>query len=314
MGSFNTFIDIVKNNREDFGAAVLLKLSTKQLLNWMSDEAFLKLRYRVIFHKKLDFKSPKTFNEKLQWMKLYDRNPDYIKLVDKYAVREYIAEKIGEEYLIPLLGVWDSPEEIDYDSLPEQFVLKCNHDSGSVIICRDKSAFDKEAANKKLKYHLGRNLYNWGREWPYKHVKPRVIAEKFLSELSGDVPDYKIFCFGGIPKVILLCADRFTEGGLRENFYDTDWNLLPVRRPLHPNTDYEVKKPGTLDEMLKLAKVLSEGKTFSRIDFYDVNGKVYFGEITFFPASGLESFEPDEWDLKLGEWIELPEKNQNTEL
>lgn len=307
MGSFNTFIDIVKNNRDQFGAALLLKLSTKQLLNWMPDKAFLKLRYRVIFHKKLSFKNPETFSEKLQWMKLYDRNPEYIKLVDKYEVRNYVSEKIGEEYLIPLLGVYNSPEEIDYDTLPDQFVLKCNHDSGSVVICRDKSTFDKTAANKKLSYHLGRNLFYWGREWPYKLVKPCIVAEEFLSELSGDVPDYKIFCFDGKPKVILLCADRFTTG-LKENFYDTEWNLLPVKRPLFPNTDYTVEKPGTLDEMLRLAEILAENKPFSRIDFYDVNGKIYFGEITFFPASGFEEFEPEEWDYKLGEWMNFPEK------
>lgn len=305
MNSIKTLINILKTDPSYLGAAILLKLSIKRMLNWMPDKMFINLRYRAIFHKRIDWKNPKTFNEKLQWIKLYDRNPEYIKMVDKYLVRDYIAEKIGEEHLIPLLGVYDSPEDIDYDSLPEQFVLKCNHDSGSVIICRDKSTFDRADANKKLSYHLGRNLYYWGREWPYKFVKPRIVVEKFLSELSGDVYDYKFFCFNGEVKCFKVDFDRFTDH--RANYFDLDGNLLDCGEVVcPPKFEHKVEIPKEINEMIALAEKLSKGIPFLRVDFYNVSGKIYFGELTFFPATGFGRFTDDKWDLKLGEWLELP--------
>ena len=305
MNSIKTMLNLLKTNPSYLGAAILLRLSIKRRLNWMPDKMFINLRYRAIFHKKIDWKNPKTFNEKLQWIKLNDHNPEYIKMVDKYLVREYIAEKIGEEYLIPLLGVYDSSEEIDYDILPEQFVLKCTHDSGSVIICRDKKAFDKDEANKKLSYCLSRNLFYWGREWPYKFVKPRIVAEKFLSELSGDVSDYKFFCFNGKVKCFKVDFDRFTDH--RANYFDPQGNLLDCGEVVcPPKFEHQVEIPKELEEMISLAERLAEGIPFVRVDFYDVDSKIYFGELTFFPATGFGRFTDDKWDSILGDWLELP--------
>lgn len=286
----------------------LYALSKPCISRLFSDEAFLKMKYRLIMGKKLDLDNPKTFNEKLQWLKLHDRKPEYTMMVDKYAVREYIAEKLGEEYLIPLLGVWDDPDDIDFDALPDKFVLKCNHNSGTgMCICRDKSKLDIEKVKKELRKGLKQDYYLTGREWPYKNVKRKILAEKFMADDShvNDLPDYKFFCFSGEPRIILVCSERFSKGGLRENFYDINWNLLELQRPTHKNTDDIIEKPKNLGLMLDLAKKLSQNIEFSRIDFYEVNGKVFFGEITFFPASGFEEFTPEEWDYKIGEYIKL---------
>lgn len=279
------------------------KLIYKGFLNFLPDEIFLKIRYRLEMGKKLNLKNPQTFNEKLQWLKLYDRNPEYTKMVDKYEVRKYIAEKIGEEYLIPLLGVWDSFDEIDFEKLPDQFVLKCTHDSGGLIICKDKSKLDINEARKKINKCLKRNFYYLTREWPYKNVKPRIIAEKFMVDESGtELKDYKIFCFNGEPKALFVATDRPYD--TRFDFYDIEFNHLPFTNG-HPNAEKEIKPPKGLSEMTELAKKLSEGMKQVRIDFYDINGKVYFGEITFFHWSGMVPFEPEEWDLKWGKLINL---------
>lgn len=253
--------------------------------------------------KKLDLKNPQTFNEKLQWLKLYDRNPEYTKMVDKYEVRKYIADKIGEEYLIPLLGVWDKFDDIDFSTLPDQFVLKCTHDSGGLVICKDKSKLDIEAARKKINKCLKRNFYKLTREWPYKNVKPRIIAEKLMVDESGtELKDYKIFCFNGDPKAMFIATDRPHD--TRFDFFDTEFNHLPFTNG-HPNATKEIKRPKGLEEMVQLAEKLSQGMKQVRIDFYDINGKVYFGEITFFHWSGMVPFEPEEWDYKFGEWINI---------
>lgn len=310
MGKIATLGRLLKNDHSKIRLAISNNISHSSLLRLIPDKAYLKLQYKLNFGKKLNLKSPETFNEKLQWLKLYDRKSEYVQLVDKYRVREYIANKIGKEYLIPLIGVWDKFEDIDFAKLPNQFVLKCNHDSGSVIICKDKNTFNFEKAKVKLSRGLKRNLYYFGREWCYKDVPPRIIAEEYLVDDSGDeLKDYKIFCFNGEPRIILVCADRFSSGGLRENFYDTNWNLLNLQRPKHPNTEYSVSKPESLDIMLSLARTLSQNIPFVRVDFYEVDGKVYFGEMTFFPASGFGLFTPEEWDYKLGEWIKLPNRN-----
>lgn len=274
---------------------------------FFDDKVYLKIRFMIAMRKKLNLRKPQTFNEKLQWLKLYDRNHEYTKMVDKYEVRKYIAEKIGEEYLIPLLGVWDSPDEIDFDSLPDQFVLKCTHNSGlGMCICKDKSNLDIEKVKKELKKGLKQNYFITSREWPYKNVKPRIIAEKFMVTESGEeIKDFKVHNFNGTPEFVLVCDGRFSKDGLTEDFYDLSWNHMKIKRPNIPNKSQLHLKPLTLDKMIELSNILAKGIPFVRTDFYEIDGKIYFGEITFFPASGMKSFVPEEWDCKWGELIKL---------
>jgi len=276
----------------------------------MPDRAYLKLMVRSQLGYSLELDNPRTFNQKLNWLKLYDRKPEYTNMVDKYAVREYIKERIGEQYLIPLVGgPWESVEEIDFDALPEQFVLKTTHDSGGVVICRDKQSFDIEAAKRKLQWHLKRE-YFWGkREWPYKNVLPRIVAEKYMKDRdSVNLPVYKIFCFGGEPKIFqTIQNDKTPEESI--DYFDTDWKLLDLRQNF-PNSEKPMEKPEALEEMLSLAARLSQGHAFLRTDLYSINGRVYFSEITFYTDAGLAKFEPKEWDEILGGWIELPEKTK----
>lgn len=284
-----------------------------KILSLIPDSLYLHMRYRSHTGKWLNLKNPKRFNEKLQWLKLYNRKPEYTVMVDKYLVREHIKNTIGEEYLIPLLGVWDSVDDIDFDALPDKFVIKCNHNSGEgMYICKDKSKIDVKKVKADLKRGLEQDYYLCDREWPYKNVPRKIVAEEFLDDGSGKgLNDFKFLCFNGEPSIILVCAERFSKEGLKENFYDTSWNHLPFKRPNLPNTEYEIKAPNKLDEMIDLAGILSQGIPFCRIDFYDVNDKVYFGEITFFPASGYGKFEPDKYDFVLGEKIKLPIKKIN---
>lgn len=282
---------------------MIKRLSIKGLLNWIPDKQFLQFSYRIEMGYPLNLKDPKTFNEKLQWLKLYNRNPEYTTMVDKYTVKKYISEKIGAEYIIPTLGVWNSFDEIDFDALPDQFVLKCTHDSGGLVVCRDKSCLNMDAARKKIETSLSNNFYYMGREWPYKDVPHRIIAEQYMAD---NLRDYKLFCFDGVPRMTLVCSERFTKDGLKEDFYDEAWNHLNVQRPAHGNAILPIQRPKQYELMKKLATKLSEKMPFARIDFYEINEKVYFGEITFYPDSGFEGFKPEEWDLKLGEWIKLP--------
>lgn len=276
---------------------------------FLSDEAYLKFGYRAKFGKKLNLNDPKTFNEKLQWLKLYDRKPEYTTMVDKYAVKDYVADKIGEEYIIPTLGVWDKFDDIDFDKLSEQFVLKCTHDSGGLAICRDKSSFDQKAAKKKIEKSLKYNYYkNGGREWPYKNVPPRIIAEQYMEdEKTHELRDYKFFCFDGEVKALFIASERYSNEETKFDFFDADFNHLPFTNG-HPNAKVLPEKPENFEEMKELAAKLSKGIPQARIDFYEVNGKTYFGEITFFHWSGLKPFDPEEWDYKFGEWIKLPNK------
>ena len=255
----------------------------------------------------MDFKNPKTYNEKLQWLKIYNRDPLYNTFVDKYLVKEYVAKKIGEQYIIPLLGKWNSFDEIDFDKLPDQFVLKCNHDCGGIVICRDKSSFDKVAAKKKLEEHLKENYYWQHREWPYKDVKPCIFAEKYMVDESGyELKDYKWFCFDGEPKVLFIAQDRENENeDTKFDFYDMAFNHLPIKNG-HPNANVIKEKPDGFEEMYNLAQVLSKGIPHVRVDFYNINGKIYFGELTLFHWSGFVKFEPKEWDKIFGDWIKLP--------
>ena len=275
----------------------------------LSDERFLKLAYKINLKKQLNLEHPVTFNEKLQWLKLYDRKPEYITMVDKYAVKQYVAERIGEEYIIPTLGVWDKFEDIDFDSLPNQFVLKCTHDSGGLVICRDKSNFDIQAAKKKITKCLKQNYYYAHREWPYKNVKHQIIAEVYMEDsVTAELRDYKFFCFNGEPRMLFVATERQKEGEeVKFDFFDMEYNHLDVRNG-HPNASVPPAKPSQFELMKKLAAVLSHGIPHVRVDFYEVDGKVYFGEMTFFHFSGFVPFEPEEWDVRLGEWISLPPK------
>lgn len=277
-----------------------------ELFKWMDDELYLKLFYLIVMGKKLNLDNPQTFNEKLQWLKLHDRKDIYTTMVDKYEAKKYVAEHIGEEYIIPTLGVWDSFEDINFDSLPNQFVLKCTHDSGGLVICRDKSTFDKNTARKKINRSLKSNFFWFGREWPYKNVKPRIIAEKYMEDTrSSDLKDYKFFCFNGNPRMTLVCSERFSSVGLKEDFFSETWEHLDIRRPGHRCSDQTIPRPKQYNLMKKIASELSKDIPFVRIDFYTINGHVYFGEITFYPTSGFVGFIPETADVQLGKKIML---------
>lgn len=277
--------------------------------NQMKDDEYLLRKYRAVMGKELHLDAPVTFNEKLQWLKLYDRKPVYTMMVDKYAVRQYIADTIGEEYLIPLLGVWDDPDEIDFDALPNQFVLKCNHNSGlGMCICKDKSKLNIPKVKAQLRKGLAQNYYLTGREWPYKNVSRKIIAEKYMEDASiSELRDYKFFCFNGICKCMKVDFDRFINH--RANYYDTKGSLLDLGETIcPPDKEKKIDLPLNLGKMVKLAEKLSKDVPFLRVDFYDVNNHIYFGELTFFPASGFGTFTDEEWDYTLGSWLVLPRK------
>ena len=284
--------------------------SSRNLLNWMPDKAFIKMEYRCNMRRKLDLDNPRTYNEKLQWLKLYDRKPQYVKMVDKYEVKEYVANLIGEEYIIPTLGVWEKFEDIDFNALPNQFVLKCTHDSGGIVICTDKEKFNIDQARKKINKFLKRKFFYEHREWAYKDVKPRIIAEKFMEDKStNELRDYKFFTFGGKPKLLFIASDRQNKNEeTKFDFFDMDYNHLDIKNG-HPNANTIPSKPQNFEEMKILAEKLSQNTPQLRVDFYEVDGKVYFGELTFFHWGGIVPFEPEEWDRTLGDWIVLPSKN-----
>ena len=275
----------------------------------MSDETYLKLRYNCIMGKKLNLDNPVTYNEKLQWLKLYDRKPEYTKMVDKYEAKKYVADIIGEEYIIPTLGVWDNVNDIDFDTLPNQFVLKCTHDSGGLVICKDKAELDIENAKNTLNHFLNRNFYSVHREWPYKDVKHRIIAEKYMEDESGkDLKDYKFFCFNGEPKLLYISEGLSDHSTAKISFADMDYNIAEFKRNDFKPFDELPKKPINFEKMKELAKVLSKDRAFIRVDFYEINKKIFFGELTFFPCSGYLPFDPEKYDKILGDWITLPNK------
>lgn len=294
-----------KRKRHTSGA-LFFALSARGLLNWMPDQAYLSALWLAYFHKKIDWKNPKSFNEKIQWLKVYDRNPLYPTLVDKFAMREYIKNTVGEAYLIPLVGgPWNNFDEIDFSLLPERFVLKSTHDSGGVVICRGKDRFDQKAAREKIEKSLKRNYYWGGREWSYRDIRPRIIAEAYMENTSGDeLADYKFMMFGGEFRSVFVCSNRFADGELNVTFFDPDWNRMPFERHYHADP-HELPKPTCYDVMIRVAERLSEGLPFVRVDLYEINGRVYCGELTLYPGSGLETFQPEEWDAKIGEWIDL---------
>lgn len=275
-----------------------------QIAPILPDRFFLKVLFRLKMGYKLNLDNPQTFSEKLQWLKLYNHKPEYTTMVDKAAVKEYVAKIIGEEYIIPTLGVWDRFEDIDFDTLPNQFVMKCTHNSGNVIICKDKHTLNKKNAQKRLSSALKKNYYTRSKEWPYKNIKPRIIAEILITDSNNELNDYKFLCFNGVPKVMFIASERQT--GVKFDYYDMNFNHLPFTQG-GPNSSTKHNRPSQMETMINIATALSKDIPHVRVDLYCVDNKVYFGELTFFDSSGMATFDPPEWDLKLGEWIELPQ-------
>lgn len=280
-----------------------------RLATILPDELFLKVvfRYRVGYWP--DLKNPRSYNEKLQWLKLHDRHPEYTQMVDKIEAKKYVASIIGDKYIIPTLGIWNTVDEIDWDSLPNQFVIKVTSDSGGIVVCKDKTKLDIEKAKAKLKYGWGKNYYRFNKEYTYKDVKPRIIAEQYMEDESGyELKDYKFFCFDGEPKVLFVATDRGKKDeDTKFDFYDIEFNHLPFLNG-HPNARVAPTKPENYEKMVEVARKLSQGMCHVRVDLYNVKGKIYFGELTFFHWSGMTPFEPIEWDYKMGEMINLPNK------
>lgn len=283
----------------------ILLLSLVRRLNYLfSDKLYLQICYYLEIGKRLDLRNPKTMNEKLQWLKLYNRKPEYTTMVDKIMVKEYIANIIGDNYIVPLLGVWDTPDQIDFDSLPDKFVLKTNHSGGNtgVVIVSDKTKTNKDAIKKKLRMSLRSDIYRRYREWPYKNVDKKVFAEAYLGD---DVADYKFYCYNGYVDAVMICVDR-QLGDPKFYFFDKDWKLKRYnKRGKDAPEDFTLPKPDGIDKMFELASILSRNIPFARVDFYNINGKIYFGEITFFPASGFDKNRLPESDLLFGEMIQL---------
>lgn len=299
MGS--KIIKAIKNPYWAFGVVLRRCFS-----HWMDDRTFIRWEYFSGMGKFPNIDNPVSYNEKLQWLKLNDIHEEYTQLVDKYEAKEIVSKLIGDEYIIPTLDIYNSFEEIDFDKLPNQFVLKTTHDSGGVVVCPDKTKLNKKAARKKLEKSLRHNYFYEHREYPYKNVKPRIIAEQYMVDESGtELKDYKFFCFDGKCKMLFVATERQKREEPFFNFFDRDFNQLPFKQG-HPVNSVTPKKPERFDEMIRIAEQLSTGYPHVRVDLYNINGKVYFGELTFFHFSGNVPFEPEEWDYKIGEWLKLP--------
>ena len=280
----------------------------KKSFRFLPDRVYIKLYYRMRVGTKLDVKNPKTLNEKLQWLKFNYRFPLQSIVSDKLLVRDYVKEKIGEQYLIPLLGKWKNYEDIDFSTLPEKFVLKCNHDSGGLIVCRDKNKLNYRKAKNKITKSLKSNFYYIGREYQYRNIKPMILCEKFISD-NGNIPmDYKIYCFNGKPDVILVCKDRFSRNTHRASYlyYDQDWNFVPLNKGDDEIDDPKIERPKNWEKMLEIAQILSKDFIFARIDLYNIDGTIYFGEITLSPNSGFDADITKETDAMFGKKINIP--------
>lgn len=284
---------------------IILVLMNKNMLFFLPDKSYLKIKYYLELGKKLNLENPHTFNEKLQWLKLYDRKSEYTQMVDKVEAKKHAEKIIGKKYIVPTIGVYEKFDDINFDELPNQFVMKCSHDSGGLVICKDKKSLNVRRAKKTINKYLRRKYYYIHREWPYKDVRPRIIVEQYLEDKNvASMRDYKFFCFSGEPEIVLVCTERFTKNGTKETWFDGDWNLLPIIEGGH-KTDPTLKAPQNFKKMKELARILSKKNAFLRIDFYEVNGVIYFGEYTFSPAAGYERFSPESWDRKLGDLINL---------
>jgi len=286
-------------------------LDSRGAFRWMSDEMYLQFMFRIKMHNKLNLSNPTTFSEKIQWLKLNDRRPEYTTMVDKYAVKKYVSDIIGEEYIIPTLGVWEKFEDIDFSSLPDQFVLKCTHDSGGLVICRDKSKLDMDATKRKIEKCLKRNYYWMGREWPYKNVPPRIIAEAYMENNQiHDLRNYRFFAFDGVVKALFNSPEHQNSSEKTKfDFFNMDFRPLNYKN-YNPDAVVLPKKPDTFNRMRELTEKLSKEISQVRVDFYEVNDRTYFGELTFAHRSGMMPFEPDERDKTFGEWIKLSDDNQ----
>ena len=293
------------------------RLAARGFYNWLPDDLYLKRLFKAKMGYELNLEDPQTFNEKLQWLKLYNRKAEYTAMVDKYEVKKLVGEKIGEEHIIPTLGVWNKFDDINFDSLPNQFVLKCTH--MGVIICKDKSSFDRRKAKKQINYWMKKNNYWAGREWVYKDITPRILAETYMTDESGfelkdykafcfnggcDLIDYKFMCFNGKVEYVFTCSERYSSTGLKVTFFDRNWLLQPFERHYQKSED-NIPKPKNFESMVNLAEKLAKGIPFLRVDFYECNGNVYFGELTFYPGNGFEEFSPFEYDMKLGKLIKI---------
>lgn len=277
-----------------------------KLYRVIPDKLYLEIMYKRRLGKKLNLKNPTTFNEKIQWLKLYDRKPIYTTMVDKYEAKKYVADIIGDQYIVPTFGLWEHFDDIDFDLLPDRFVLKCTHDSGGLVICKDKSKLDISSAKKKIDICLKRNYFWGGREWPYKNVKPRILAEEYLEDSSThELRDYKFFAFNGKVKCFKVDYDRYSNH--KANYYDVDGNRLPFEEAVCPTDENKyIDLPVNLTDMIKISEKLSQGIPLIRVDLYNNDHKVYFGELTLYPASGFGIINPEEWDSILGRWMQLP--------
>ena len=280
--------------------------------SWMikNDKKYIKWNYFFGMHKFPNLDNPQTYTEKLQWLKLHNKHPEYTQMVDKYAVKEYVSSIIGTEYLIPTIGIWNTPEEIEWDKLPNQFVLKTTHGGGNcgVIICRDKETADIQIIIKKINKSLKQDLHSISREYPYKNVAKRIIAEPYMEDThTQELRDYKFFCFNGEVKALFVGSERQKRKEPYFDFFDPNFNLLPIKQG-HPNSINKPEKPSCFEDMKIIATKLSEGIPHVRVDLYEVNGKIYFGELTFFHFGGIVPFEPECWDYKFGKWLMLPKE------
>ncbi len=294
-----------KKRLQSLGVRLLQRFGT-----WLPDRPYISLLFHLRMGRRLNLKAPQCYSDKIQWLKLYDRRPEYTIMVDKYAVKEYVAGIVGDEYIIPTLGVWNNPDEIEWDKLPKSFVLKTTHGGGNtgVVICKDKSTLDKEKTIAMLKRSIKQDIYKTLREWPYKGVPKRIIAEKLIEpELgSNDIPDYKFFCFDGVVKALFIGTDR-SSGDVKFDYFDSDFNHLDLVQ-VHPMSGKSFEKPKKFEEMKDVASKLSKGIPHVRVDLYNVNGQIYFGELTFYHHGGVTPFHPDSWDYKFGSWLVLPNK------
>lgn len=284
----------------------ILARALNKLVYILPDKLYLKLLFYDRVGYWPDIENPRSFNEKLQWLKLNDKRKDYTKMVDKIDAKDFVSDIIGEKYIIPTIGVWDTVDDIDWETLPNQFVIKVTSDSGGVVVCRDKARLNIEEAKAKLYKGWGKNYYKRNKEYPYCGLTPRIIAEKYIAVRNVELLDYKFMCYNGVCKNLFVCSGRYKDD-LRVDFFDTEWNHLPFYRK-YPNADYEIPRPENLNEMILCANDIASKvqSPFVRIDLYSIDGKIYFGEITFFPGSGMEFFCPVEWDFKLGDMIQLP--------
>lgn len=285
---------------------ILLYLMNKNFLKWITDEKYITIKYKLEMNQKLNLKEPKTFNEKLQWLKLYDRNPEYTKMVDKYEAKKYVADIIGQEYIISTLGVWDKFEDIEFDKLPKQFVLKPTHTSGNVFICKDKEKINYKQLRKMINKWLKRNYYLVHREWPYKNVKPRIIAEEYVEDETGALKDYKVYSFNGKCDYVMVCVDR-EKNETKFIYYDKNWNIKKEfsKDGIKYGDIIKIAKPKNLDKMFEFAEMLSKNIPFVRVDFYEENGNLYFGELTFYPSAGFDNTRTKECQEYLDRTLEI---------